>query len=163
MGQSLPVTMMKLILLLFCFTHLVHSTCDCTLSVPDWIPVCSTNLIFSNESQTGIEAKRICEGYGGHLVDMDSLVKNFCILKYHFHSQITDGHFWHSGNDKDAEGVYVLSNGDIIPWTPYWSNENPDEARGANCVGVSLTKDKLAGKWWDQSCTSPKYRYICEK
>ena len=40
--------------------------------------------------------------------------------------------------------------------------DDPEGGEQQNCAGFHLTKDKDAGKWFDEPCTS-KYRYVCER
>ena len=40
----------------------------------------------------------------------------------------------------------------------------PSEADGQNCAGISIGWGEWAGKWWTAGCDTPTTRrYICER
>merc|ERR1712151_218789 len=104
-----------------------------------------------------------CQLYGSHLLQIDNMAENSCLLEYALKQGFTEGWGWHSGNDIEWEGVYRQADGNLLTWQPLWANgNNPDQGREANCLGVYLLGDKNAGKWFDDPCTND-ISYICER
>jgi len=103
-----------------------------------------------------------CELYGGHLVQIDGLAENFCLLKYAHAEGLPTDWYWQSANDNMAEGVWEQYDGQLILWTPYWSHEHPGGGTANNCGAVRLSTDGYAGKWISAPCTA-SYHYICER
>merc|ERR1712037_476997 len=114
------------------------------------------------DTKTWYDAKINCELYGSHLLQIDSLTENYCILDY-AHKQGKTNTWWHSGNDIDSEGVFRQADGELIVWTPpFWGYNEPNGGTGENCLVVCLDSNEYAGKWWDAPCTL-NYHYICER
>jgi len=132
---------------------------------PHWVAVCGGTYLFPEDAKSWNDAGDTCELYGGHLLQIDSMTENYCLLDY-AQSQDKDIGYWHSGNDIEREGVYRQADRELIIWKPLWGqwggNINPDGGADENCLGVSLTGNNNAGKWFDQVCTN-SYYYICER
>merc|ERR1712004_277970 len=131
---------------------------------PSWVDICGGVFLFSEDTQQWKEAYGQCELYGSHIVQIDNLVKNFCLLD-HAHKMGYDYDYWHSANDIESEGVWRQWNGTLLSWTPWWAQivySEPNGGEAENCGGVSLRVGEWAGKWWSNPC-SEGYRYICEK
>merc|ERR1719309_1134579 len=130
---------------------------------PSWVTVCHGSYLFSEETKNWQEAWDNCELYVSHLLQIDNMAENYCLLDYAQSHGVTGGWKWHSGNDIEREGVYRQADGEPILWSPLWApGDNPDGATRENCLGVSLAGDAIAGKWADLPCTGG-YRYICER
>merc|ERR1719206_482634 len=109
-----------------------------------------------------VVARDNCELYGSHLLQIDNMAENYCLLDYAQSQGMTVQYWYHSGNDIEREGVYRQADGEPILWTPLWASPNPDHGTGGNCLMVRLVGDANAGKWWDDPCNSPR-QYICER
>merc|ERR1712243_28470 len=135
---------------------------------PHWEEVCDTSLLFSEDIKSWDDATGFCKLLGGNLMEIRSMELDYCILLHAHHKGLSEGWYWHSGNDIDDEGVYRYNRaGDFITWSPLWlddkdANGEPNGARGENCFVVHLSSDRAAGKWADASCTN-HYRYICQR
>merc|ERR1712098_830711 len=139
---------------------------------PHWEEICNTSLLFPQDTKSWYDATEFCVLLGGNLVEVRSMEMNYCILRHAHHKGLAADWYWHSGNDIDDEGVYRYNRagdfpplpGDLITWSPIWfiPNNEPNGARGSNCLLVCLSSDFRAGKWADDSCKN-KYRYICQR
>merc|ERR1712154_251753 len=129
---------------------------------PQWANVCNGSYLFSEDKKTWDDAGGICLLFGSHLLQIDNMVENFCLLEYAQKQGVTESNWWHSGNDIEWEGVFRQADGNLLPWQPLWPGNNPDQGRSANCLGVCLLGDDFAGKWFDNPCTN-NLNYICER
>merc|ERR1712203_501065 len=125
---------------------------------PSWVKTCNGTYLFSEDTRTCNGAYGECELYGGHLVQIDGLAENFCLLKYAHAEGLPTGWYWHSANDTTAEGVWEQYDGQLILWTPWWATENPYGGTARNCGRVALTTDRYAGQWATDVCTT-SYHY----
>merc|ERR1712203_675469 len=119
---------------------------------PSWVKACNGTYLFSEDTRTWNDAYGECELYGGHLVQIDGLAENFCLLKYAHADGLSDW-YWHSGNDITAEGVWEQYDGQLILWTPWWAWQHPYGGTAQNCGSVSLTTGIYAGQWASYACT----------
>merc|ERR1712107_800319 len=102
-------TAMKLILATSLSVALASSTPLSRELTPSWAEACNGSYLFSEDKKTWNDAYGECELYGSHLVQIDGLAENFCLLKY-AHAEGLSGAgdsywYWHSANDIMAEGV----------------------------------------------------------
>merc|ERR1719312_1075617 len=113
------------------------------------------------------DASDNCLLYGSHLLQIDNMAENYCLLDYAQSQGMTVDAWWHSGNDIEREGVYRQANGEPILWNPLWSahkgtEDQPNGGTAENCLAVHLLGNVDAGKWFDHFCAAP-YHYICER
>merc|ERR1711962_992548 len=90
---------------------------------PSWMEACNGTYLFSEDKKTWSDAYGECELYGGHLLQIDGLAENFCLLKY-AHAEAPVDWYWHSANDIMAE-VWEQYDGQMILWTPWWYSDYP--------------------------------------
>merc|ERR1712012_53547 len=81
MGTSTQTTM-KLILATPVIVALASSTPLTRELTPSWVEACDGTYLFSEDKKTWSDAYGECELYGSHLVQIDGLAENFCLLKY---------------------------------------------------------------------------------
>merc|ERR1719260_370819 len=136
---------------------------------PHWVDICGGSYLFSEDTKNWNDASDMCLLLGSHLLQIDNLTENYCLLEYaHKQGIDSDVGWWHSGNDIEAEGVWRQADGELILWTPYWGDygsdhsHQPDQGTAANCLGFTLSTDRNAGKWFDGPCSVLHY-YICER
>jgi len=154
-------TAMQLFLVTPLFFAFVFSSPLSRELTPSWVNICSGTYLFSKDKTTWSDAYGECELYGGHLLQIDGLAENFCLLKY-AHAEAPADWYWHSANDIRAEGVWEQYDGQMILWTPWWYSDYPQGGTGENCGRVAFTTDGYAGQWATRSCTS-SYHYVCER
>merc|ERR1712156_164965 len=136
---------------------------------PSWVNICGGTYPFSEHMESWDDANGECELYGSHLLQIDNLAENFCLLDYAHTVGISDN-FWHSANDIGSEGVWRQYDGKLIDWSPWWrvmpndpNGGDPNLGEHENCGAFTLSKSRDAGKWFDYPCTeADHYRYICE-
>merc|ERR1719341_2724102 len=131
---------------------------------PHWVDICGGSYLFSEDTKSWSDAVDQCELYFSHLVQIDSMAENFCLLDY-AHAQDVPSvlGYWHSGNDIESEGVYRQGDGELLAWQPLWYNGvEPSGGTAQNCLGVHLATDANSGKWWDDPCNNV-FNYICER
>jgi len=131
---------------------------------PSWVDICDSTYLFSEEAKSWHDASGECELYGSHIVQIDDLAENFCLLEY-AHTVGLSGWWWQGANDILSEGVWRQNDGTLLSWTPFWKTATADEPSGAraeNCGSYCLQDDALAGQWADWICDRPQY-YICER
>merc|ERR1712226_772542 len=129
---------------------------------PSWVDVCDGSYLFSEDRRTWSEANGECELYGGHLIQIDDMEENYCILDYAHEQGLPADWYWHSGNDEASEGVYRQHDGSHILWQPIWYHNQPAGGRSDNCLHVCLAEDERVGKWSDHGCSN-LWHYICER
>merc|ERR1719470_202820 len=121
---------------------------------PQWVDICGGSYLFSEDKKSWSDAVDQCELYFSHLVQIDSMVENFCLLDY-AHTKADTNFYWHSGNDIESEGVYRQGDGQLLDWQPLWyAGDDPNQGTAANCLGVWLATDANSGKWWDNTCST---------
>merc|ERR1719153_408769 len=152
--------MLLVLFSIFSLKLLVHADNDQDNS-PHWVDVCDGYYLFSEESKNWNNASDNCLLYGSHLLQIDNMPENYCLLEY-AQKQGISAWFWHSGNDIEFEGVWRQAEGEFISWTPFWGTQygQPDGGSAANCLGVNLNGGVDAGRWGDEPCTKG-HRYIC--
>merc|ERR1711862_778346 len=129
---------------------------------PQWVTVCDGSYLFSEDVKNWYDAKDNCKLYGSHLLQIDNMAENYCLLDYAQSQGMTVTYWYHSGNDIEREGVYRQADGEPILWTPLWKSGEPNGGTRDNCLLVHLLGDGNAGKWWDDRCTTGRH-YICER
>merc|ERR1711936_164873 len=155
------------VLSIFSLDLLVHADIEQGNS-PHWVDVCGGSYLFSEELKTWNDASDMCLLFGSHLLQIDNMAENYCLLEYVQSQGIQSSDeiqvWWHSGNDIEYEGVYRQADGELILWIgPLWAGpDDPNQGTKANCLGVHLLGDDRAGKWYDEPCTAP-HPYICER
>jgi len=97
-------TAMQLFLVTPLFFAFVFSSPLSRELTPSWVNICSGTYLFSKDKTTWSDAYGECELYGGHLLQIDGLAENFCLLKY-AHAEAPADWYWHSANDIRAEGI----------------------------------------------------------
>merc|ERR1711997_580507 len=88
---------------------LVIVTLGATEAVPEWQDLQCQPLhkyLFSDTSNTWLEAWAQCELYGGYLVHIGSQQEQNCLLKYG-HSQGYNQWYWTDAHEVDTPGVYI--------------------------------------------------------
>merc|ERR1719204_2165155 len=70
---------------------------------PSWVNICGGTYLLAEDLKSWDDAYGQCELYDAHLLQIDNLAENFCLLDY-AHTMGYDADFWHSANDKDSEG-----------------------------------------------------------
>merc|ERR1712154_214299 len=88
----------------------------------------------SEDKKTWDDAGGICQLFGSHLLQIDNMAENSCLLEYAQKQGVTEAYWWHSGNDIEWEGVYRQADGNLLTWQPLWLGKNPNEGRRANCL-----------------------------
>eukprot|EP00091_Calanus_sinicus_P002611 TRINITY_DN12694_c0_g1_i3.p1 TRINITY_DN12694_c0_g1~~TRINITY_DN12694_c0_g1_i3.p1 ORF type:complete len:160 (-),score=14.56 TRINITY_DN12694_c0_g1_i3:8-487(-) len=131
-------------------------------SAPHWVDVCDGSYLFSEDAKSWFDAVANCELYGSHMLQIDDLSENNCLLEYAHSQEITEPNWWHSGNDIDSEGVYRQADGEYVQWVPSWYGDDPNSGTAGNCLGVRLDTSQYSGKWWDEPCNN-NHHYVCEK
>merc|ERR1719369_495251 len=164
-SQFYPSSSKKMLFLVFLSTlalqFLVNAETDQDHS-PSWVTFCDGSYLFSEDAKNWQDASDNCLLYGSHLLQIDNMAENYCLLEY-AQSQGMKVDYWsHSGNDIEWEGVYRQADGEPILWSPLWHSGDPDGGTGSNCLLVRLLGDSLAGRWWDDPCTNARH-YICER
>merc|ERR1711970_460934 len=129
---------------------------------PQWVTVCDGSYLFSEDAKNWQDASDNCLLYGSHLLQIDNMAENYCLLDYAQSQEMTVDWWYHSGNDIEREGVYRQADGEPILWSPMWGSGDPNGGTGSNCLLVRLLGDGNAGKWADDPCTTAR-RYICER
>merc|ERR1712179_481393 len=159
--KMLCLVFLSLQLLVYAETDQDHS--------PSWVTFCDGSYLFSEDAKNWQDASDNCLLYGSHLLQIDNMAENYCLLEYAQSQGLSAAGWWHSGNDIQSEGVYRQANGEFILWTPMWSDwlghepeHEPNQGREANCLGITISNDAYAGKWWDEICTTA-HPYICER
>merc|ERR1712192_44229 len=160
--QTITQTAMQLMLVTSLFFAIASSTPLSKELTPSWVKACNGSYLFSEDKKTWNDAYGECELYGGHLVQIDGLAENFCLLKYAHAEGLPADWYWHSANDIVAEGVWEQYDGQLVLWTPWWAHEHPSGGTGHNCGVVGLSTDRYAGQWASATCTN-SYHYICER
>merc|ERR1711955_154032 len=150
--------MMMLFLAFLSLQLLVSAETDQDYS-PQWVNVCDGSYLFSEDFKKWYDARNNCELYGSHLLQIDNMAENYCLLDYAQRQGMTADFWYHSGNDIEREGVWRQADGEPILWTPLWYSGHPDGGTGANCILIRLIGDQNAGKWWDTSCYTER-QYI---
>jgi len=134
---------------------------------PSWVNICGGTYLFSENAEAWAGANGECELYDSHLLQIDNLAENFCLLDY-AHTVGMEGTFWHSANDIQSEGVWRQYDGTLIDWTPWWqglvyiNGVDPNGGERENCAAFILDTGSSSGQWFDAVCTA-SYRYICER
>merc|ERR1712107_337538 len=105
-------TAMKLILATSLSVALASSTPLSRELTPPWVEACNGSYLFSEDKKTWNDAYGECELYGSHLVQIDGLAENFCLLKYAHAEGLPADRYWHSANDNMAE-AYLRSLGAV--------------------------------------------------
>eukprot|EP00091_Calanus_sinicus_P002434 TRINITY_DN12476_c0_g1_i1.p1 TRINITY_DN12476_c0_g1~~TRINITY_DN12476_c0_g1_i1.p1 ORF type:complete len:146 (-),score=21.52 TRINITY_DN12476_c0_g1_i1:3-440(-) len=113
---------------------------------PHWVDVCGGSYLFSEDRKSWADAVDQCELYFSHLVQIDSLAENFCLLEY-AHTQGIAAMFWHSGNDIVSEGVFRQGDGEMLDWQPLWVDEDPNQGTAETVLGCILIYPNMRGKW----------------
>merc|ERR1712183_123686 len=126
-------------------------------TTPSWVDVCGSSYLFSEHTDTWENAVGNCELYGSHILQIDNMEENYCLLSYAHSQGMKTDWWWHSGNDIQSEGVYTQADGKYILWQPIWNG-----IRGHDCLMVCLDESAAAGHWMDEPCTALIY-YICER
>merc|ERR1712037_220965 len=160
--QTITQTAMQLMLVTSLFFAFSSSTPLSRELTPSWVEACNGSYLFSEDKKTWNDAYGECELYGGHLVQIDGLAENFCLLKYAHAEGLAADWYWHSANDLMAEGVWEQYDGQLLLWTPWWAHEQPSGGTGRNCGVVGLSTDRYAGQWVSAICAT-SYHYICER
>merc|ERR1712055_1268681 len=160
-----PSSSKKMLFLVFLSTlalqFLVNAETDQDHS-PSWVTACDGSYLFSEEMKKWQDASDNCLLYGSHLLQIDNMAENYCLLDYAQSQGMPSPGWWHSGNDIEREGVYRQADGEPILWSPLWGSGEPNGGAAENCLEVHLVGDADAGKWNDVSCTTAKH-YICER
>merc|ERR1712002_586838 len=119
-------------------------------TTPHWVAVCNSNYLFSEERTSWYDAAHNCNLYGGHLLQIDDMAEDFCLLEF-AQGKNTDW-WWYSANDIQNEGVFRQADGNYIQWEPTWRSGHPDGGRNENCVLVKMDMSDQAGNWEDWPC-----------
>merc|ERR1711973_252118 len=133
---------------------------------PSWVNICGGTYLYSEDKKNWDDAYGQCELYGSHLVQIDDIAENFCLLGY-AQTMGFENYHWTSANDRGAEGVWRQYDGTFLSWTPWWSTGpgdqgHPNGGKAANCADIFLSEDTYAGQWSDEPC-STEFGYICER
>ena len=111
------------------------------------------------------EARKVCEGYQAHLVEINTQEENEAIKaeidRRGFKARKIE--IWLGITERQSEGDWVLeSNGERIPFSDWDKSEPNDKGqRGEDCAHLNKVN-----KWNDCHCDGPQngYRYtaLCE-
>eukprot|EP00092_Neocalanus_flemingeri_P048939 GFUD01056073.1.p1 GENE.GFUD01056073.1~~GFUD01056073.1.p1 ORF type:complete len:152 (+),score=24.19 GFUD01056073.1:72-527(+) len=128
-----------------------------------WLGMCGGRYYFSENSATWTEAIGFCQRYGGHLLQIENIQENNCLLKEAM-SRNKAGVWWHNANDRQVEGVLRHGDGGDVLWQPWWYGDigRPDGGSSEDCFSVYISGNTYAGVWNDRPC-SFNLKYICEK
>merc|ERR1712013_223067 len=80
---------------------------------PQWVTVCDGSYLFSEDVKNWYDAKDNCELYGSHLLQIDNMAENYCLLDYAQSQGMKVDYWYHSGNDIEREGVYRQASGPV--------------------------------------------------
>merc|ERR1712080_184118 len=131
-------------------------------TAPEWRDICGAQYLFSDDTRSWADASTNCDIYGGHLLQLDDMSENYCLLQFSHAQGIKQDWYWHSGNDIMSEGVWRQWDGEMIVWQPTWDSSDPNGGTAQNCLIVSYHENAYAGKWADTLCT-PLRHYVCER
>merc|ERR1719315_517953 len=100
------------------------------ISVPHWVSLCDKGhkYLFSEDALDWNSAKEMCELLGGYLARIENRHENNCLL-VHAQNNALHQWWWHSGNDVQTEGYYVLDEGTEMQWVSnfcYMDGANQD-------------------------------------
>merc|ERR1719400_2476231 len=82
----------------------------CVSSVPEWVDLeCEDGhrYLFSTSSLTWSEARGECMLYGGHLVSVNSLQEQNCLLTHAQTAELAEDWYWTDASDREIEGVFL--------------------------------------------------------
>jgi len=135
---------------------------------PSWVNICGGTYLFSEDIKTWEDAKGNCELFGAHIVQIDNIAENFCLLD-HAHTMGYSTSYWQSANDNVVEGVWRQWDGTLLSWSPWWGayslhpeTTEPSGGEAENCAEVFFGPGIYAGKWDNAPC-SAQVHYICER
>merc|ERR1711962_41204 len=162
MGQT-AMNFLKPVLATPLIVALASSTPLTRELTPSWVEACNGTYLFSEDKKTWNDAYGECELYGSHLVQIDNLAENFCLLEY-AHSMGYSFGYWNSANDITSEGVWKQYDEKLMSWTPWWQSatDEPNGVREENCGAVNMTGGPYAGQWYSYFCSVAQH-YICER
>merc|ERR1711962_710668 len=115
MGQT-AMNFLKPVLATPLIVALASSTPLTRELTPSWVEACNGTYLFSEDKKTWNDAYGECELYGSHLVQIDGLAENFCLLKYAHAEGLPTDWYWQSANDNMAEGVWLSTDGYAGKW-----------------------------------------------
>lgn len=135
--------------------HRGSSVCKC-----GWIREKSSCYFFGKlETVIWVDAVRICQEKGAHLVRVDSLQEhNFIKAQLVKLGPNYGQHFWTDGNDLKTEGIWVWGNSTDRITLTYWDFRQPDDNMGEDCLEYSAIYNY---QWNDLPCNW-RAAYICE-
>ena len=96
------------------------------------------------------EARRFCEKFNSHLVEINSEEENTAIQAEIGRKGFQSRHieFWLGITDRNSEGNWVLeSNGESLPFSKWEPNQPDDGGEGEDCAHMGSV-----GKWNDRFC-----------
>merc|ERR1739842_211375 len=157
MGMPFPSSSQKMLFLVllsvFSLEFLVRADMDQDNS-SQWVNVCGGSYLFSEIKENWNDARDRCLLCGSHLLQG----------LHPAPSPNQSVGWWHSGNDKEREGVYRQADGEPILWMPYWhGTDEPNGGVVENCLGLYMGVSPVspgasygAGKWFDAPCSAVK-------
>merc|ERR1719186_1015325 len=82
-----------------------------------WLSICKGSYLFSEERASWDEAGEYCELFGGHLLQIDNIYENNCLLTEASSRSLLDD-YWHSANDIEvySQAAGALSFDSLVRW-----------------------------------------------
>merc|ERR1712126_118519 len=159
MYKFYPPRDMKPLWILFLFTSSDSAALN-KERTPSWVNICGGTYFFSETMEypwsTWNDAVLKCEQLDSHLLQIDNLAENFCLLEY-ANTKVYQTQSWHSANDIRSEGVWRQGDGTLLSWTPFWNQAVRAEPAGGtneNCGAIDWNAydGENAGKWLVSYC-----------
>ena len=117
--------------------------------------------LYGNEKIARDDAEKVCQGDGGHLVNVDSAIK----VKYvneTIQGAYSGDLLWIDGRRSKNSDPFTYGYKSTDPSFTFWGDNDPDN--GANDLCIMYHKASSTNniwRWFDYSCDS-KYAFICQ-